>query len=171
MKYSIIIGILLGLAYSMIFSGCKIHRIENHCCQDSAFQFEYAGTYIAIPNAFTPNGDGHNDKFAVEINGEIASYKIVIKRKWRKVFETEDPQIQWDGKIDGDDPKEDIYKYFIDVEYLDGKELSYDSYFCLILEPADICPEDAFSCVFPIQIDSTGIINLFIPNGETDFCQ
>gem|GEM_PF-1448317 len=52
---------------------------------------------LFIPNAFTPNGDGVNDKF--EIKGTpIADYNLYIYNRWGQViWSTHDFNTHWDG--------------------------------------------------------------------------
>lgn len=53
-----------------------------------------------LPNVFTPNGDGTNDLFKPkDAYTGIESVNMVILDRWGKpVFETHDPDINWDGK-------------------------------------------------------------------------
>jgi len=164
-KYNIIFWLCI------LCTACRQNRIENSCCQDSAFQFTYQGVLLAVPNAFTPNGDQINDRFGVKIIGAITHFNLKIKRGLKKVFESDDPLEWWDGKDGDSDPREDIYKYDLEIEFEDGKELRFDSHFCLIIEPAHICPDEAFSCIFSNQIQADGIINTLLNTGEEAFCQ
>lgn len=53
-----------------------------------------------IPNVFTPNADGKNDKFLLYGNGNICtdSIEIQIFDRWGNlVLETSDPYFEWDG--------------------------------------------------------------------------
>lgn len=74
---------------------------------------------IYVPNAFTPNDDGRNDVFQVfaEDNDmcELASFRMNIYDRWgKKVFESDDPEVGWDGKnID----KTGVFTYTIQYEY------------------------------------------------------
>lgn len=52
-----------------------------------------------LPNTFTPNGDSANDFFKPTKNIFVASIDFKVFNKWGNlVFETEDPQINWNGK-------------------------------------------------------------------------
>jgi len=52
-----------------------------------------------LPLAFTPNGDGHNDYFRPFPYTSVESISLNIFDRWgSKVFETGDPDINWDGK-------------------------------------------------------------------------
>ncbi len=67
---------------------------------------------VVFPNAFSPNGDGHNDEFKCIYLGEIASYKIVIlNSKGQIVYRSEDINQGWDGKRNGAYCAPGIYLY------------------------------------------------------------
>ena len=75
-------------------------------------------SYYELPNVFTPNGDGINDLF------RPASYKYVhhidlkIYNRWGNlVFETNDPEINWDGTMlsSGKKVSPGVYYYICDV--------------------------------------------------------
>ena len=73
---------------------------------------------VKFPNAFSPNGDGYNDVFKPEGN-YLDAYKLSIFNRWGKlIFETEDINKGWDGKINGNDC--DAGVYFWAVEYKRG---------------------------------------------------
>ncbi|HSC40329.1 MAG TPA: gliding motility-associated C-terminal domain-containing protein, partial [Chitinophagaceae bacterium] len=58
--------------------------------------------YIAVPNAFTPNGDGNND-YLFPLNAYKADHLEfrVYNRLGQLVFRTNDWTIRWDGRING----------------------------------------------------------------------
>ncbi|UAY52553.1 T9SS type B sorting domain-containing protein [Ferruginibacter albus] len=58
---------------------------------------------VYFPNAFTPNGDGVNDKFGMAgIIGPIFDYHLTIYNRWGQiVFESYNPSNKWDGKVNG----------------------------------------------------------------------
>ena len=58
--------------------------------------------YIAVPSAFTPNGDGNND-YLYPLNAYKADnleFKV-YNRLGQLVFQTTDWTVRWDGKING----------------------------------------------------------------------
>lgn len=60
------------------------------CCD---FETEYE-----LPNVFTPNNDGKNDVFEPFPYCFVESIDLVVYNRWgQPVFETTDPDIQWDG--------------------------------------------------------------------------
>ncbi|HVU58272.1 MAG TPA: gliding motility-associated C-terminal domain-containing protein [Puia sp.] len=57
---------------------------------------------IFVPNAFTPNGDGHNDVLrAIPIGVRDFGYFAIWNRWGQRVFYTTNPAIGWDGSIGG----------------------------------------------------------------------
>jgi len=54
------------------------------------------------PTAFSPNGDGKNDRFRPLIFGNITLYELTIYNRWGQVvFQTKDPARGWDGLVNG----------------------------------------------------------------------
>ena len=52
---------------------------------------------FTIPNAFTPNGDGVNDRICFNTD-EIVEFHIAIFNRWgEKVYESDDATECWDG--------------------------------------------------------------------------
>jgi len=64
-----------------------------------------------IPNAFTPNGDGKNDKFYV-YGYNIIDFKLYIFNRWGElIFTSNDINEGWDGIYNGDLVQIDTYVY------------------------------------------------------------
>ena len=74
---------------------------------------------IAVPNAFTPNGDGKND-YLYPINGNLTSSLDfqVYNRYGQLVFETRDWSKKWDGTIGGKPQPTGSYVWML--HYRDG---------------------------------------------------
>lgn len=84
---------------------------------------------LAVPTAFSPNGDGHNDVFYV-IGGPIGS-KIgvfaVYDRWGQAVFAVhdaapDDPAYGWNGNIDGRPAPGGVYVYILRMVFADGTQ-------------------------------------------------
>ncbi len=77
---------------------------NRHDCMDTAVHSikSLYNCYIAVPTAFTPNGDGIND-FLYPLNAWKADNLDfrVYNRYGQLVFETRDWTTKWDGKING----------------------------------------------------------------------
>jgi len=66
-------------------------RFSNIVCVDNCPIYE-------LPNAFTPNGDGRNDLFKPFPYCFIEKIKLKVFNRWGVlVFETENPDINWNG--------------------------------------------------------------------------
>lgn len=68
-------------------------------CQDSVFYQLVTTEGLDIPNVFTPNNDGFNDKFFIETYGEFDLANMKIYSRWGVlVWESNIPTEFWDGK-------------------------------------------------------------------------
>lgn len=62
----------------------------------------YPSCLLAVPNAFTPNGDGNNDVFRVQNAIRAENLELLVFNRWgQQVFKTSHWQQGWDGKING----------------------------------------------------------------------
>ena len=70
-----------------------------------------------LPNVFTPNGDSTHDTFTPRNNRFIESIELEVYNRWGQlVFETSDPQINWDGtNFAGKDLADGVYYYTCQV--------------------------------------------------------
>ncbi len=83
---------------------------------------------IIMPNAFTPNNDGHNDVFKIPSNTNIQLQEFVIYNRWgSKVFSTSNLSQGWDGTMNGKNQDAGIYIYTIKGSGPDGKIISSGS--------------------------------------------
>lgn len=75
---------------------------------------------VYVPNTFTPNEDGMNDKFGATGQG-IASFSMQIYNRWGElVFESHDLNDKWDGRFHGEIMPNSVYLYKISVKGLNG---------------------------------------------------
>lgn len=66
-----------------------------------------------VPNSFTPNKDGLNDIFLPTVKC-VAKYSITIyDRRGGMVFQTDNPEIGWDGTFNGIPCPAGVYDYII----------------------------------------------------------
>ena len=99
-------------------------------CKDSAtLQVNaYHRSHIALPNAFSPNGDGLNDVFYVIAGKDVKQVKQfqVFNRWGQKMFErtngkTNDISFGWNGYYNGQLVVQGTYVYQIVIELLTGE--------------------------------------------------
>lgn len=72
-----------------------------------------ANPVVFVPNAFSPDGDGHNDVLMVNGNNVRNMTMVVFNRWGQKVFETNDQSIGWDGTFKGQALPPDSYGYYM----------------------------------------------------------
>ncbi len=78
-------------------------------------------TEVFVPNAFTPDGDGINDKLVVQGKGIRLIKSFRIFNRWGEMvfekvnFYPGDPAYGWDGKIRGNTASPDVYVYVCEV--------------------------------------------------------
>jgi gliding motility-associated-like protein len=84
------------------------------CASDSTeVTVAIAESYLAVPNVFTPNGDGKNDEFRVAYRS-LREFHCWVYNRWGKlVFDWVDPAKGWDGTINGRPAAEGAYFYVI----------------------------------------------------------
>ena len=75
---------------------------------------------LFMANAFTPNGDGVNDRYVPGYNCNLSGFTLQIYDRWGMlVFETSNPDITWDGLFQGQPAAQDVYvwkmEYFWEV--------------------------------------------------------
>ncbi len=66
---------------------------------------------VFIPNAFSPNGDGENDKFMAVTDCNLV-YSMQVFNKWGSViFATNDILDGWDATLEGQNVPDGVYSY------------------------------------------------------------
>ena len=84
-----------------------------------------------IPSAFTPNGDGLNDRFEFDILG-ATNLDVSIYNRWGERVFVDGAQPNgitgtngWDGNVDGKYAPDDTYVWKLTVTYFDGVKRDY----------------------------------------------
>jgi gliding motility-associated-like protein len=101
-------------------------------CSDTASILVNVYTPLGIPNAFTPNGDGHNDVFYVGSgpqNSRVEDF-AVFNRWGQAIFHVHnvlpgDPSVGWNGYVHGQPAPPDTYVYLINMKFSDGSHRMY----------------------------------------------
>lgn len=102
-----------------VFSEPGAYRVvcavnNQYCTSDSMeVSVQISESYLAVPNVFTPNGDGKNDEFRVAYRS-LREFHCWVYNRWGKlVYEWTDPAKGWDGTINGRPAAEGAYYYVI----------------------------------------------------------
>ena len=82
---------------------------------------------VYIPNAFSPNGDGINDRFAIFGNQAVRRVQTMrVYSRWGAlVYEGENLPLgtnsgYWDGIFKGEEMKSQVFAYYAEIEFVDG---------------------------------------------------
>ena len=71
-------------------------------------------TYIWIPNAFSPDGDGLNDEYRITTNKKLYGYQMTILNIWgERLFYTTKVADAWDGTYKDAPVPRGVYVYVI----------------------------------------------------------
>jgi len=87
---------------------------------------------IYIPSAFSPNGDGQNDRFTIYGgNGIVEVEYLQVFNRWgalvfeERAFPVNAEPLGWNGSFKGDPAENGVYIYQMKVVFVDGFEMLY----------------------------------------------
>lgn len=87
---------------------------------------------IVMYNVFTPNGDGMNDTFKLQIQG-FRSYEVLIYNRWgEKLAELNQNNTSWNGEVNGKAAPNGVYFYIVHAVDFEGTEYEYSGTLTLI---------------------------------------
>jgi gliding motility-associated-like protein len=121
---------LTQIVAPVITTAYSVFVTSNDGCsdRDSVLITVTADQQIAVPNVFSPNGDGINDALVISTGDgilEITAFSI-FDRWGNLVFNDQyrlpgDPALAWDGRWKGKELNPGVYVYTILVRYADGE--------------------------------------------------
>jgi len=77
--------------------------------------------YFGYPNAFTPNGDGKNDRFKIVTDGNMTYFLLHIYNRWGQcVFLSDNPKMSWDGNYYGQPCDIGTYYFYLEAKCITG---------------------------------------------------
>lgn len=110
-----------------IYYDIKLTATTEHGCEDDTTFNRHVkiigAGQIAFPNAFTPDGYGpaENETFKPLAEGVI-EYELFIYNRWGElIFTTKDLSVGWDGTINGEMAKPDVYVWKAQGKFTNGK--------------------------------------------------
>ncbi len=117
-----------SLSYSYSKEGnydIKLRVVSAFGCKDeTGCRAEITEFSFYIPNSFTPDGDGTNDYFSIS-GRNILNFKMKIFDRWGDmVFQSDNLQLPWNGKINNRLAMQDVYVYR--MEFSDINENKYN---------------------------------------------
>ena len=103
-----------------------VSAIVNFGCQTDTFTTEISiidcstpdsidyNCSLEVPNAFSPNGDGINDRFGPVVNCFADAFQMDIYNRWGEmVYSTNELASPWDGTHAGQPAPIGVYVYII----------------------------------------------------------
>ena len=90
---------------------------EDGCVQEASFSVNILEGLYAIPNIFSPNGDGTNDAFGVYTAAMVSDFNLQVYNRWgTKVYEADNQLQFWDGTYEANPAPSDVYIYSINFQ-------------------------------------------------------
>lgn len=110
--------------YTITAKGVMRRGDESNELDTASVTISIAASSLEFPNAFSPNGDGHNDIYRAKKDFKnIISFRAIILNRWgQKLYEWNNPADGWDGKYKGNDVKEGVYFVYVEARGADGRE-------------------------------------------------
>ena len=104
----------------------KVTDTTNNCSSIALITLIECNKELIIPNIITPNGDGYNDYFVIK-DSYVWKLSVQIYNRWGvKVYENDNYQNNWDGKLNGKNLADGVYYYIIKAKNKnDNKEKQY----------------------------------------------
>jgi gliding motility-associated-like protein len=88
---------------------------DLRCVAEDEITVSVWDSEIEVPNVFTPNDDGMNDKFCVAYKS-LLSYEMWVYNRWgRLVFHSTSTDFCWDGYINNAKAPSGTYFYYIEA--------------------------------------------------------
>jgi gliding motility-associated-like protein len=97
---------------------------SNGCSSiDTVIVFVDQNDLVFVPEAFSPNGDGKNDKMLI-YGKSIKSVQLIVYNRWgEKIFESNDQNIGWDGYYKGQLLPPDVFVYYVRAILFSDKQV------------------------------------------------
>lgn len=99
-------------------SGTYSVTVTNACgsaTDEINVDFRAGGCQLAIPTAFSPNGDGVNDLFKAVAFCPVAKFSMHVYNRWGElVYATDDVTEGWDGVFRRESQPLGVFVYYIE---------------------------------------------------------
>lgn len=105
----------------------------NGCEFEDKITFnDFCPGIINAPNIFTPNGDGLNDEYCIELIN-VVNFRLHIFNRWGiELYFAENESPCWDGQTSGSETSSGTYFYLIEGEDSLGEPFAFRGSFTLI---------------------------------------
>ena len=107
-------------------------KLDNETVDSVAFIINISESHLEMPNAFSPNNDGHNEKYGAKGVNDASStghYKSIVDfhayifNRWgQKIYEWHDVAGWWDGTHNGNPVPDGVYYVLVKARGAEGRE-------------------------------------------------
>ena len=102
-------------------------RDDDVIIESATLKITISESHLEMPNAFSPNGDGINDKYQAKSNSKsiVEFHAYIFNRYGQKLYEWTDWQNRdggWDGTSHGHPVKDGVYYVYVKARGADGIE-------------------------------------------------
>ena len=89
---------------------------------------------LSAKTAFTPNNDGYNDFYLIELEDDIVTkFKLeIFNRIGQKVYEANDINFTWDGTFNGEPLPAQVFDFYIELDCVGKKSFFHKGNITLI---------------------------------------
>ena len=96
---------------------------QEYWMDRTAIKVTVSESKLEMPNAFSPNGDQHNDTYKAKSYQSLVEFHAYIFNRWgQKLYEWTDPAGEWDGTYNGKPVKDGVYFVLVKAKGADGIE-------------------------------------------------
>ncbi len=182
---------LLAISFSITTQGCSQEpdpassEVYESCCGTEPVEFYVQGSstyYVYVPNVFTPNEDGLNDKFMPVLNSQIKTinYMTVSKEVTddttsSKLYDIQDidavnmAQFAWNGKDPQGNIHSGLFTYKISLSTIDGFNYAVTGKGCsIVCGPEAKVFKTKTGCFYSSQAINNGHLEMSLSNMEED---
>ncbi|MFY0644180.1 MAG: gliding motility-associated C-terminal domain-containing protein [Bacteroidia bacterium] len=97
--------------------------------KEKIIQIKGQGSFSVPYNIITPNGDGRNETYEINIEHFTKFHIQIYDQNFNRVFESKDPKMEWNGTIGNVGANCPAGVYIVKITYqLEGEEINIENY-------------------------------------------
>ncbi len=100
---------------------------DGNSCKSSDSIFIEVHFRVYAPTAFSPNNDEINDEFVIYgLGTDLKEFNLrIFNRYGQTIFETNDPDVHWNGRLNntGQELPIEVYTWIIELSYIGGEQV------------------------------------------------
>jgi len=99
-------------------------REDDIVIEEASINITISASHLEMPNAFSPNGDGINDKYKAKSNHKsiVEFHAYIFNRYGQKIYDWDNINDGWDGTSHGHPVKDGVYYVYVKARGADGIE-------------------------------------------------